>query len=75
MNRLWLVIFGFLGMFMLVGTLEREWYLQSKGLLPAAEPILPLARPIDCNATVTTKRYDHERGKMRCYSRGTNDKR
>ena len=59
-----------LGVFLLVGTLERHWDLQAKGIdaMPAAHAIFPLQRPLDCDATVTTKRHDHERGKTRCYS-------
>ncbi len=30
---------------------------------------LPLSHPLSCDATITTKRHDHERGKTRCYSK------
>lgn len=48
MNRPWLIILAFLGAFMLVGTLEREWHMQSKGLAPQPakmEAALPLTMP------------------------------
>lgn len=48
MNRLFTVIGLFLAAFMLVGSLERQWYLQSKGLAPQpakAEAALPLTMP------------------------------
>ena len=59
----------FIGVFLLAGTLERQWQLQAEGLMPAAQAIFPLHKPIDCDVTVTTKQHDHERGKTRCYSR------